>query len=517
LSEQLNKGQIRSQVEVYLMNTSIDVNSLSWSVADLDGYINEAALYTQQVTGWFEDFENIVCTASVSTYTGSPHVYQYERLTWDRNFLPQTNEYELDRDDPSWRLAAPNVSPYRFYYPQMGQQFQIVPYPTPAQNGVSYQVQPAQSALAVDTFTRANENPLNPANWTLSASSGHGLKIIGNTCQASVAGAILCGELYTGIVWPNDQWGQVTASVLSTSESQPLVLFLRGTPGVLNTAYAMILSTSGSISTIGMIKVVGAVSTALAPAVPVVFSNGDIFKFTVVGSQLTAYQNGVAVLAASDSSIASGSPGLSIKANPLTDVQLINFSAGSFVGEFGVVAQFLNADGFTVDTSYTFSQEFGIVIGVTDTNGAIIMFRPDNVADPFVATNGTYASSPDLGELQIYSTDELNIGTAFTRIPDTMVLDTDVPQLPANSHFALVFYALMKCFVREGEFQDLQEATAWFEAYGDWMESVLENKARRWPTRVKSMEPFESGSLFAKRMNAIGYPMQLDLQPSYGP
>ena len=308
------------------MNTSPDVNSLSWSVAELNGYINEAVLYTQQVTQWFEEFANVVCTASQSTYTGPNTVYQYGRITWDRDFLPQTNEYELDRDDPSWRLAKPNISPYRFYFPQMGQQYQIVPYPTPSQDGYQY-----------------------------------------------------------------------------------------------------------------------------AP----------------------------------------------------------------FSQELGVVAEFKNADGTTPDTSYTFNQETGIVIGVADTNGAIIMFRPDVVADPFIPSKVTYAANPDLGELQMYSTDELNIGTSFVRIPDTMVNDADVPQLPAQCHFALVCYAVMKCFVREGEFQDLQLAAQWFQAYGDWIESVLENKARWWATRVRSLEPFEEGSLFAKRLNAIGYPLQIDLQPSY--
>jgi hypothetical protein len=327
-SEQLNLGQIRSQTETYLMNTSTDVNSLSWSVAEINGYINEGVLYTQQATEWFQQFANIVCTSSVSTYTGPDTVYQYQRMTWDREFIPQTNEYELDRDDPSWRLAQPNISPYRFYFPQMGQQFQVCPYPTPSQNGFQY-----------------------------------------------------------------------------------------------------------------------------AP----------------------------------------------------------------FSQEYGCVCNFLNSDGLTADTSYAFSQEYGIVIGVADTNGALILFQPDIVANPFVPTNGTYASSPDIGELQIYSTDELNLGALFTRIPDTLVLDTDVPQLPVQCHFALAMYAAMKCFVREGEFQDLQLAAAWFQAYGDWMESVLENKSRWWSTRVRSLEPFEEGSLFAKRLNAIGYPMQLDLQPSYGP
>jgi len=320
VSESLNLGAIRSQVETYLLNTSTDVNSLSWPVSEINSYINEAVLYTQLVTLWFEEFSNITCTATVSTYTAPPTIYQFERLTWDRVFLPQTNEYELDRDDPSWRAAPPN-NPFRFYFPQMGQQYQIVPYPTPLQNGVDY------------------------------------------------------------------------------------------------------------------------------------------------------------------------SP---------------------FSQEVGAVANFLGPDGITPEIGFSFSQENGIVIGVSDTNGAIILFRPDVVANPFTTT------SAELGELVIYSTDELNLGLAYKRLPDLLVVDTDTPQLPIQCHFGLVLYTLMKCFHREGEFQDIDLAMQWFTAYGDWMESVLENKARWWSTRVRSFEPFEEGSLFAQRMNAIGFPLQLDLKPSYG-
>lgn len=302
------------------MNTSTDVNSLSWSIPELNTYINEAVFYTQQVTQWFQEFDNIVLSSGVSPYTASSKVYQFLRMTFDGVFLAQTNEYELDRDDPSWRAAPPN-NPFRFYFPQMSQNFQIAPYPTPSQNGYQY----------------------------------------------------------------------------------------------------------------------------------------------------TASQ------------------------------------------ETGVVAKFTTADGVTADTGYTFNQEFGIVIGVADMNRAIILFQPDKIANPFTT------ASADLGELVLYNTDELNLGMAFVRIPDTLVLDTDTPQLPVHCHFGLVFYTLMKCFVREGEFQDLQLAGAWFQAYGDWMESVLENKARWWPTRVRSMEPFEEGSLFSKALNAIGLPNQLDLKPSYGP
>jgi len=315
VSESMNLGTIRSQVQTYLMNTSTDTYSLSWPTTELNYYINEGVFYTQQITQFFEQFANIICTSSVSTYTAPNTVYQFGRFTWDRVFLPQTNEYELDRDDPSWRQAPVN-NPFRFYFPQFGQQPVIAPYPTPSQNGVSY------------------------------------------------------------------------------SASQ----------------------------------------------------------------------------------------------------------------ETGVMTQ-IKDDSGNLDSTYTFTSELGIVIQWSDQNGSIIAFYSD-AQNPFV--------SKDYGELQVFTMDDLNIGFSFVRIPDTMVLDTDTPQLPVQCHLALVFYTLMKCFLREGEFQDMDLAKQWFMVYGDWMESILENKARWWSTRVRSLEPFEEGSLFAQRLNAIGFPLQLDLKPSYG-
>lgn len=311
----MNLGTLRSRTQTYLLNTSTDSASLSWSATEINGYLNEGLFYTQQMTMWYEDWDNIAVTASVSTYTGPTHAYQYSRLTWDRNFLPQTNEYELDRDDPSWRLAQPN-NPWRFYYPQMSQNYIIAPYPTPLTTGPTY------------------------------------------------------------------------------------------------------------------------------------VANQDL------GCVIQMYDTA------------------------------LNDGTFSFVGELGIVIE-----------------------GPLGPNEPLLAYRCDRVNNPF--------GNAELGEVQRYTTDELNIGTAFLRIPDLLVSDTDIPQLPTQTHLALVFYALMKCFNREGEFQDMQLAQSWFGAYGDWMEAVLENKARWYSTRVRSFEPFEEGSLFAKRLNSIGYPMQIDLQPSY--
>src|SRR5271170_1041229 len=58
--------------------------------------------------------------------------------------------------------------------------------------------------LASDNFTRANENPLNPAVWTIFGGS-LALQVLSNVCCPSAITTVAdCDELYTGVVLPND-------------------------------------------------------------------------------------------------------------------------------------------------------------------------------------------------------------------------------------------------------------------------------------------------------------------------
>lgn len=495
MSESLNLGAIRSQVETFLLNTSTDTASLSWSVAELNSYVNEGVLYTQLMTDWFEEFDNLVCTASVSTYTATPRVHQYSRLTWDANFLPQTNEYELDRDDPSWRSAAPN-NPFRFYFPQYGQQPQVRPYPTPSQDGLSYicnqevgvVIAITQLSGAQDNFLRPDEIPLNPAHW--SSVSGFGpLNLIGNLCYGDPVSDY--GFETWAIPIAANQFCEVVVAktkgiidVTCRSDNVGNCYFVEfGTGNPLGAGWHLYRFTAPITSTL-------LTSGSYSPVA------GDVVRLKCVGSTLSVYVNEVLQGSVTDTNIAAGQPALGVGwEGKQSDCAVSAFYAGGITG--------------VNDTSITFSQEFGVVIEDQDPNRSLILFQGDLPTNPFLSASREY------GELAAYSTDELNIGTAYIRLPDTLVLDTDTPQMPVQCHLGLVFYALMKAFSREGEFQDMGLAKAWFDAYADWMEGVLENKQRWFSTRVRSMEPFESGSLFAKRLNAIGYPMQTDLSPSY--
>ena len=507
MSESLNLGAIRSQAEIYLLNTSTDTASLSWSIAELNSYINEGVLYTQMMTEWFEEFDNLLCTASVSTYTANPRVHQFQRFTFDAQFMPQTNEYELDRDDPSWRSARPNT-PFRFYFPQFGQQPLIVPYPTPKDNGVGYICSLELGAVAgmgtegsfvvSDNFIRSALGP----NYTPVSvgPAGPSFQIVSNQIVCESATSDPNDFLLYNVAPSADQYAEITLAFDFGNNFSSLGPLVRGSS---LGCYSLLIGGTGIVT---LNRVASGVVTNLGTAFGVAIS-GDTWKLSITGSTLNVYRNGTLYAPFSgivDTTFATGQPG--ICGSGYLPGTLPNAVYGTFwqAQVFG-----LSEAPSVPDPNITFSQETGIVIEDQDPNRSLVLFQVDLPTNPFLSTSREY------GELIVYSTDENNIGTSYVRLPDTLVLDTDTPQLPVQTHLGLVMYTMMKCFAREGEFQDLALAKSWFDAYADWMESVLENKARWFSTRVRSLEPYENGSLFLKRLNALGYPMQMDLQPSY--
>lgn len=300
----MNLGQVRDEVRGYLMNT--DTSAPGWTNAELNGYINEGVFYVQQLTEMYWDHDVLEVTAGTATYAAPDNMHQFKRLTFDRVFLPQTNEYELDRDvGGTWRDKS--GVPYRFF---MLQHNLVRPYPKPDATG---------------------------ANYTTS-------------------------------------------------------------------------------------------------------------------------------------------------------------------NEFGEVIYFTLADGVTIDPNITVTSEFGVVTGFTDNEGSIIRLVPD----PLNRFN-----DPELGVLIDFKTDKDNLGCIYVAIPDTLTLDADIPQLDDTAHPALIYYTLMRCFARDGEWQDITLARAWWACFLDWMESVFDIMGREFPTGVKSAEPFEAGNELAARLQAVGTPSQL--------
>ena len=294
----LTLGQIRSEVRGYLMN--IDPTQAGWTDSELNGYIDEACFYIQQLTDSFWDIAVVESVASQSDYSLPDNCYQLGRTTFDKAFLPQTTEYELDRDTSSAWRGDPTGTPARFYLKQ------------------------------------------------------HNLIGLYQVPRTS------------GPVWTASQ------------------------------------------------------------------ENGEAVQFD---------------------------------------------TTFSFSGEFGVVTQLINTSGSSMNN-----------------------FEPDPL---------NRFANPDFGLVVDYHDSTQNLEFMFIAQTDTMTDDSQSPQFHETFHPATVYYTLMRCFGRQGEFQDIEVATAWYQTFLDWMDAALQANAKEFPTMVKSAEPYAIGNILNGRLVAVGPPSQM--------
>lgn len=294
----LTRGQIRSEVRGYLLNA--DSAQAGWTDAEINSYIDEGCFYIQQLSNSYQDIAIVEAVASQGDYTLPDNCYQLIRTAFDRQFLPQTTEYELDRDTSSAWRGDPTGTPCRFYLKQFN------------------------------------------------------------------------------------------------------VASLYQIPRTSGPAYTM--------------------------------------------SQ-----------------------------------------------DLGEVAQ--------IDSTFSFSSELGVVTQLVNTSGASVnLFKPD----PLNRFN-----NPDYGIVISYQDSTQNTEFMFVAQTDTMFDDAQFPQVQETFHPAAVYYSLMRCFLRDGEFQDLEMGQAWFQVFLDWMDSALTAGAKEFPTQVKSAEPYGIGNVLNGRLVAVGPPSQM--------
>ena len=126
----MNLGTIRTEVREELIESSAEI----WTNAELDAYANDAVLLMQRLTEWYEDTANLVPVVGQQDYTMPTNQMILKRVTWDRKFLPQTTQYELDKHNQTWRSAG-NNDPIRFFIHQWDT---LSSYPKPNRAGTSY-------------------------------------------------------------------------------------------------------------------------------------------------------------------------------------------------------------------------------------------------------------------------------------------------------------------------------------------------------------------------------------------
>jgi hypothetical protein len=226
--------------------------------------------------------------------------------------------------------------------------------------------------LASDTFQRANENPLSGGGvWTSPIHSEHALQIVSNLCEGSVA-SVLSSAFYSGVVWPNDQYSEVT---IAATRNTVLVGSAVRCSASTETYY---VGWSGGAALFLYVENAG-VLTALS-------SNstntgiGGVVKTQALGSTISVFYNGISQLSVTDSTIVSGSAGISVQPDlTIAHAQISTWDGGNFSGTAAISGN----------------------VGGTAGSGALVLLTSDrgdivSLAICDASGNYTFSNLPDL-------------------------------------------------------------------------------------------------------------------------
>ena len=175
----------------------------------------------------------------------------------------------------------------------------------------------ALSDLVADSFTRADVGTLGP-NWTTMA----GFAVASITSNAAINNVASSGysfSYYNAQKFSADQFSQATYNSSPTSYDGVGVRVATGDNG-----YWFLCPTGTSY----LIKRVAGAQTTLTSGFTSCATN-DVVRIEVVGTQITAYKNGVQVSTASDSALTSGVPGISLYNSGTPSGSIQNFVGGN--------------------------------------------------------------------------------------------------------------------------------------------------------------------------------------------
>src|SRR5579864_2542229 len=148
---------------------------------------------------------------------------------------------------------------------------------------------PIYTPIFIDTFQRANESPLNPANWTADSEfPTDTLQIVSHQCEAVNATDLFGAEQYTGLSLPNDQYVEITVGLFGGAQS---ALFALGrSAGTYDDSYLARVTSGGSLV---LLKSIGGSETTLGTATGPAIQAGDVLRLEMFGSTISLLYNGV--------------------------------------------------------------------------------------------------------------------------------------------------------------------------------------------------------------------------------
>jgi hypothetical protein len=186
------------------------------------------------------------------------------------------------------------------------------------------------ATLGGDTGVRANENPINPANWTTFLGLAP-FQVLSDVIQGT-SGALVNGSLFTGVALPPNQFAQVTVDNLANGGEFDLLL--RADLALQNFYDLFFVDNGGGTAQFELLVIAAqnTESVTLVPSTIIPFPPGSVISASIVNSQIIVSVNGVTIASVVDPTIASGSVGILSDVTNIGDVQLSNFSVGEQSG-----------------------------------------------------------------------------------------------------------------------------------------------------------------------------------------
>lgn len=196
---------------------------------------------------------------------------------------------------------------------------------------------PTFTVLATDNFNRSDSTDLG-SNWD-AGYTGYDNCIVDQLFCTAEAANTTAMETYNAITWPDNQYVEFQL-VTWMNENLAYAVLRAASPATATFYYIGTSEFGGATFTNEIGKVIAGSSTTLADESVSAWSTNDVVKGAVLNSDLYLYQDGVQVLTATDSAIASGRGGVQLLyflGGAGGDVNIDNWSGGEVTGDAVVV------------------------------------------------------------------------------------------------------------------------------------------------------------------------------------
>jgi hypothetical protein len=186
-----------------------------------------------------------------------------------------------------------------------------------------YQVNESQ----LDTFQRANENPLSDGgDWT-QAFGTQPLQIVSNLAEPTALNTA-CSMIFIGSALPNDQYSEGVITTLA-GVTPSLFLIVRASLTSQTWYQVNITGPTGTAQTQTLYAISQGVTTPIGDFTATTQVN-DLWRLAVQGTTLYVFQNSTLLLTVTDTTISSGYAGFGLyNATAVTDSQISSWGAGT--------------------------------------------------------------------------------------------------------------------------------------------------------------------------------------------